>query len=395
MTHDVVIVGASVAGCTAATLFARAGLRVALLEKHRSPDTYKVLCGHFILGGTQDMLRRNGFWEPMVQAGAAVDGVRVWRQQGGWTPPPHPSLPETISLRRERLDPLLRQIAADTPGVDLTLGCVVDGLIESAGQICGVRANGAEFRARLVVGADGHRSPVARLAGVPEDQAPNERFARWAYYRGIRAADPTPNRIWHLEPDVAIIVRTDGDLTMLVAFPGKGRLAEFTSGGADALERFCAALPDGPDLSGAERVSKVVGMNDYPCLRRDPAPRPGLVLVGDAAIAGDPQPAVGCGWAFRAAEWLVDSFGPALRGEAPMDASIAAYRQRLAFIVGHDDVARQAALGLPPDAVQQAVLRAAALDPEIGRLAYLFGMRAIPAAEFLNPRTIQRALAFT
>jgi 2-polyprenyl-6-methoxyphenol hydroxylase-like FAD-dependent oxidoreductase len=394
MTHDVVIVGASVAGCTAATLFARAGLRVALLEKHRSPDTYKVLCGHFVLGGTQEMLRRTGLWEPMVEAGAVAGGVRVWRG-GGWTPPPHPSLPATISLRRERLDPLLRRIAAETPGVDLVLGCAVDSLIDSAGEVVGVRANGVEYRARLVVGADGHRSTVARLAGVPEDQAPNERFARWAYYRGIPAAQPCANRIWQLEPDVAIVVRTDDDLTMLVAFPGKGRLAEFTGGGADALERFCAALPDGPDLSDAERMSKVVGTNDYPCLRRDPAPRPGLALVGDAAIAGDPQPAVGCGWAFRAAEWLVESLGPALRDETPVDAAVAAYRQRMAFIVAHDDVARQAALALPPDPVEAAVLRAAAVDPEIGRLAYLFGMRAIPVAEFLNPTTISRAMALT
>jgi hypothetical protein len=38
-------------------------------------------------------------------------------------------------------------------------------------------------------------------------------------------------------------------------------------------------------------------------------------------------------------------------------------------------------------------MQAAALDPEIGRLAYLFGMRAIPVAEFINPATISRALA--
>jgi 2-polyprenyl-6-methoxyphenol hydroxylase-like FAD-dependent oxidoreductase len=38
-----------------------------------------------------------------------------------------------------------------------------------------------------------------------------------------------------------------------------------------------------------------------------PGPRPRLVLIGDAATTGDPVPAVGCGWAFRSAEWLVQT----------------------------------------------------------------------------------------
>lgn len=39
--HDVAIVGASIAGCTAAILFGRAGLRVALVERSPDPETDK------------------------------------------------------------------------------------------------------------------------------------------------------------------------------------------------------------------------------------------------------------------------------------------------------------------------------------------------------------------
>ena len=45
---DVVVVGASLAGCTAATLYARQGLSVALVESHRDPAHYKRACTHFI-----------------------------------------------------------------------------------------------------------------------------------------------------------------------------------------------------------------------------------------------------------------------------------------------------------------------------------------------------------
>ena len=48
-THDVVVVGASIAGSATATLFARAGARVALVERNPDPDAYKVACTHFLL----------------------------------------------------------------------------------------------------------------------------------------------------------------------------------------------------------------------------------------------------------------------------------------------------------------------------------------------------------
>ncbi|GAA3786395.1 NAD(P)/FAD-dependent oxidoreductase [Sphaerisporangium flaviroseum] len=382
--------GAGVAGCTAAILYGRAGLRVAIIEKHRNISTHKALCGHFVLGGTQPMLRRTGLWEAMADAGAAVGDIARWTTAGWFVPEPGP--PECISLRREKLDPLLRTIAAGTPGVDLLLGRTVTGLLESGERITGVRVGDEEVPARLVVGADGHRSPVAQLAGVTEDTAPNERFGLWAYYRGVVPRGPAANQVWSLDPDVGILIRTDDDLHMLVAFPAKARLADFQADRAGELERFIASLPDGPDLTSAERVSKVIGTNDYPCVRREPAPRPGLVLVGDAAITGDPTPAVGCGWAFRAAEWLVDSTAPALLDGGDLRTGLAAYRKALDFVVGHDRLGRRDALARPTNPVQRLVTKGVHRDPELARRAYLFSMRAISAGELMNPRTLLRAL---
>ncbi|GIH25054.1 FAD-dependent oxidoreductase [Acrocarpospora phusangensis] len=389
MTYDVVIAGAGVAGCTAAILYGRAGLRVAIIEKHHNISTHKALCGHFVLGGAQPMLRRTGLWESMVAAGAAVGGIARWTA-AGWSVP-GPGLPECISLRREKLDPLLRTLAAGTPGVDLVLGRAVTGLLESGGRVTGVRVGDEEIPARLVVAADGHRSPVARLAGVAEDVAPNERFGLWAYYRGVVPRGPAGNHVWFLDPDVGILVRTDHDLHMLVAFPAKTRLDDFQADRAGALERFMASLPDAPDLSSAERVSKVIGTNDYPCVKREPTPRPGLVLVGDAAITGDPTPAVGCGWAFRGAEWLVESTAPALLGGGDLQAGVAAYRKALGFVIDHDRYGRRDALARPSNPVEKLIARAALRDPELARRVYLFAMRSIPAGELINPRTLVRA----
>jgi 2-polyprenyl-6-methoxyphenol hydroxylase-like FAD-dependent oxidoreductase len=129
------------------------------------------------------------------------------------------------------------------------------------------------------------------------------------------------------------------------------------------VEQFFKTLPDAPDLSQATRESKVVGTMDYPCVRHDPTPRPGVVLVGDAAITSDPTPAAGCGWAFRSAERLVQATAPALRaGERP-DRALAGYRRALRFIEDHDHVMRDEARGRPQNRIARLVGRAAMRDP--------------------------------
>jgi 2-polyprenyl-6-methoxyphenol hydroxylase-like FAD-dependent oxidoreductase len=393
MDYDVIIVGASIAGCTAATEYGRAGLRVALLERHRNPQAHKTLCGHFILGGTHDVLQRLGFWQQMLDHGAAVTaGLGIWTESGWIVPGPLHDVPPAISLRRSKLDPLLRDIAARTPGVDLLMGHKVVDLVQN-GSVTGVVTDaGTTLRARLVVGADGHHSTVARLAGVPEDVAPNERFLFWAYYQGAEMNGPGDGQVWQFDPDIAVCVRVDDGLTLVGVFPAKERLAEFSEDRLAAFDRFVARLPDGPSLAGARRVSNLVGTTDYPCVRRAPTPRPGLALIGDAATASDPVPAVGCGWAFRSAAWLADATAGPLRDGGDLRGALRRYRRAHRFIDRYDDLGRQDALANPPNALQRAIRTAAVTDPRIARRLAAFGMRAEAPSVLLNPGVVARAL---
>ena len=398
MDYDVIIVGASIAGCTAATAYGRAGLRVALLERHRNPQTHKTLCGHFILGGTHDVLDRLGFWQPMLEQGARVTtGLGVWTTSGWISPRPDNGVPPAISLRRSKLDPLLREIAGRTPGVDLMLGHRVTDLVhDPAGAVVGVVAteDGAAttLRARLVVGADGHRSTVARLACVPEDRAPNERFLFWTYYEGATMNGPGDGQVWFVDPDVAVCIGVDEGLTQVGLFPKKDRLAEFTADRVGAFDRFVERLPDGPTVAGAQRVSNLVGTTDYPCVRRNPTPRPGLALIGDAATTSDPVPAVGCGWAFRSAAWLADATAETLSEGGDLSRALRSYRRAHRFIEKYDDLGRQEALAPPPNAIQRAVRTAAVTDPHVARRLTMFAMRAAPPSILLNPKVMSRAL---
>lgn len=394
--YDVVIVGASVAGCTAAIRFGRAGLRVALLERNRSADSYKALCGHFILGGAKSTLVELGLWDEMVAAGAATAHMSVHNGEDWIEPVTDGTVPEAISIRRQLLDPMLRRVAVATGGVDLLLGRTVTGVLEHGRRVTGVEATAVDgaterYSGRLVVGADGHRSKVAELAGVRTKAAPNGRFLYWAYYRGAPIHAPGGAQVWAGGRDVAVAVPTDDALTLFGVFAGKARLPEFEGDRAGALERAFAALPDAPDLAAAERASAVVGTSDYPFARRPPTPRPGLALIGDAATASDPVPAVGCAWAFRSAAWLADSTIPALTGHGRIDAGLRRYRRQHRMVSRYDALARRDAVALAPNPVQRVLIRAARHDRVTARRLGLFAMRAVPVTGVINPAVVLRA----
>src|SRR3954451_20170743 len=114
-TTDVVIAGGSVAGAALAALLGRQGVRVTVLEKSPKPDHYKVVCSHFIQAGATPVLRRLRLAETMERAGAVRNSLAVYTPAGGWYVMPDED--HGYSLRREKLDPMLRELAARTPDV--------------------------------------------------------------------------------------------------------------------------------------------------------------------------------------------------------------------------------------------------------------------------------------
>jgi flavin-dependent dehydrogenase len=66
--YDVVVVGASIAGCTAATLLGRAGLRVAVVEQRPDPAAYKTVCTHLIQPSATPTIERLGLAQRIESA---------------------------------------------------------------------------------------------------------------------------------------------------------------------------------------------------------------------------------------------------------------------------------------------------------------------------------------
>jgi 2-polyprenyl-6-methoxyphenol hydroxylase-like FAD-dependent oxidoreductase len=386
---DVVIVGASIAGCAAARLFALAGASVVLVERRPDAAAYKVVCTHNILSGALPTIERLGLGELLDRRGAVRTHPEFWTSSGGWVRPPA-DVPHGYGVTRSTLDPMLRELAAGTPGVELLAGHAAVRLRGNRDRVSGVEVASPDgdaviIEAPLVVGADGRHSTVARLAGMRGRVRPNNRFFYFTYWRGLR---PRTNRarVWFLDPEVAAAFPDEDDLTVVVAGFHRSRLPAVRADPESAYRRAVSCLPDGPDLTAAERASKLIGALDVPTVMRPPA-RAGLALVGDAAFAADPLFGVGCGWAFQSAEWLVDHTADALARNRRLDGALARYshtfRRRLRL---HYWQIAEFSSGRKLRANERIAFRAAATDASVARALEEMASRRRSPLRLLDPR---------
>ncbi len=198
----VVVVGARCAGSPLATLLARRGVRVAVVEQATFPrDT---LSTHYFEARALAFLNRLGVMDKIRATGAPFvtrNDVR-FDELEYVTPIPQQSgdVGGGASVRRPLLDPILASAAAEA-GADLRMGTRVTSLLEEQGRVAGVRVtqNGSEatLHARLVVGADGRNSTIARLAGARKyNLTTNERFVYWSFFEGAQPG-PDPAFFFH------------------------------------------------------------------------------------------------------------------------------------------------------------------------------------------------------
>jgi 2-polyprenyl-6-methoxyphenol hydroxylase-like FAD-dependent oxidoreductase len=320
-TYDVVVVGARVAGASTAMLLARAGHRVAVVDRVRMPSD--TLSTHLVWPAGVVQLRRWGVLDEILGAGTPalevirndVDGLAielpVWPESG---------VDAVCAPRRTVLDPALLG-AAERAGATVIEGVTVDGLSHAAdGTVDGVvghRADGRPLRlaARFVVGADGWRSRVARDAGAAatDERAPSN-AVHYAYWAGLE------------DRGVEFWYRTTG--LMAGVFPTNGGACVYVNCRTERagelrrdLERgyrrlLTQAAPDlAARLEDATMTSPVRGTPGLPGFRRHPY-GPGWVLVGDAGITKDPASAHGITAALRDAELAAIAVDVSLRDAA-------------------------------------------------------------------------------
>jgi 2-polyprenyl-6-methoxyphenol hydroxylase-like FAD-dependent oxidoreductase len=393
--YDVVVAGASIAGCAAARLYALAGARVALIERRPDPAAYKVACTHQIQSSAVPAIERLGLAPLLERAGAVRSRAATWTPFGGWLQFPLDA-PPGYGITRRSLDPILRELAVATPGVEYLPGQAVVGLAGDPNRVEGVEVENTDHRrrklsARLTVAADGRDSTTARLAQVPARVRPHNRFVYFAYWRGVRSPK-SEARLWLLDPDAAAVFPNEDDVTVIVTVPHRRRIAEFRAAPEAAYSRALDGLPDGPGLDGAERVSKLIGKFEMPNRMR-PAAASRIAFIGDAALATDPLFGVGCGWAFQSAAWLVDETSSALLQGGDLDRALKRYRRAFRRRLGlHHFQIADYSTGRPMRLNERIALRAAANDPVVGSVIEEVATRRRTVLRLLDPRLTPRML---
>ncbi len=194
---DVVVVGAGPAGSTTATVLARAGLRVLLLDKAANGPPAKV-CGEYLSPGCLPLLQRLGVFGSLREAGHPLYGMLIHTPAGrmvcaaypGGGDAPHERV-YGLSVPRAHLDPVLLDLAIKSGAVFESGFQVSDVSLDGALVEVRGRLHGRETRrpTQLVVGADGRHSIVARRLGSVRRNPWLDKMALVAYLEGAQRED--------------------------------------------------------------------------------------------------------------------------------------------------------------------------------------------------------------
>ncbi|MFI0372071.1 NAD(P)/FAD-dependent oxidoreductase [Actinomadura sp. 1N219] len=392
--YDAIVVGARCAGSPTAMLLARAGHRVLLLDRAAFPsDTLSTHLIHqpgvaaLARWGLLDAVRSSGC-PPVERVRYRVADVRLDGRARGVD-----GQRAAYAPRRHVLDTLLVR-AATAAGAELREHSRITGLLrDDTGRVIGVEGDhqGRPFTetARLVIGADGMRSTVARLAGAPYTvHDPKLTCAYYSYWTDVPVAGLELHEragAW-----VAAVPTHDDATLVLTYFPQDDfRRIRADAGRAHLCQVHATAPELGERLLDGHQVERLRGTGDQANFFRQ-AVGPGWTLAGDAGHHKDSITARGISDAFTQAESLVRHVNDPLTGDpALLDDALRRYaRDRdTALTPGYQATLDVARLAPPPDQ-RLALLRAVQDDPELTSIYFDIVAGIGTTSDLLTPKLL-------
>lgn len=392
--YDVIVVGARCAGSPTAMLLARKGHRVLLLDKAGFPSD--TLSAHYIHQPGVAKLHRWGLLDKVVASGCPpverqVFDVGPFALTG--SPPPADGITAGYAPRRTILDKILLDAAVDA-GVDVREHFSVEELVTDGERVTGIRGRSqggslVQEEARIVVGADGMRSLIARMIGAPTySEQPASSCAYYTYWSNV----PMPAVELYPRPERMLIAAPTNDgLTMTIVYWPK---TDFPQVRADIEGQFMRALDMVPSLAervrAGSRAEKFRGSADLSGFFRRPY-GPGWALVGDAGYHKDPITAQGITDGFRDAELLADAIDDTFAGRLSTEDALAGYEHKRneAVMPMYQLTCDLAKLQPPPPEMLSLFAALRDNEEESGRfLGTIAG--TVPIPEFFSPENMRR-----
>lgn len=395
--YDALIIGGRPAGSSTALLLARKGYRVLLVEKASFPSD--VPRGHFIHVPGVARLKKWGLLDKVI-ATNCPPVARISFDPGPFAlvgpVPPLDGVETGYAPRHGIIDQILYE-AAQEAGAEVRENFLVQELLFEGDRVCGIRGRNSAGQivtemARIVIGADGLHSTVARAVQAPiYNEKPTLSVAYFAYYSGVPLLDASlylrENGLFGLFPT------NDGQICAFVQFPYR-EFHEFRKDVEGNFDKMFVTVPEVKAwLNQGRREGPILAASDLPNFFRKPY-GPGWALVGDAGYHKDPCTGQGFTDAFICAEILAEALDTGFSGRGSLEEALAGYeQQRNEHFMPMFEFTCQLASFDPPAPEMQQLFAALHGNPlETSRfLGTIAGTVSVP--EFLNPENIGRIIA--
>ncbi len=333
------IAGGGPAGMMLGFLLARAGVNVAVLEKHA--DFFRDFRGDTIHPSTLELMAELGLLDEFLKLPhQKVDRLTalIGAERVRMIDLTHlPTRCKYIALMPQW--DFLNFLAARGkryPTFDLHMKAEATDLIEEGGRVVGLRATTPDgelsIRADLVVGADGRHSTVREKAGFKSDDYGAPMDVLW--FRLTRKESDDTETFGHFEAGAMMIMLNRGDYWQCAYVIPKGGIDGIKAEGLDAFRKRVLFMS--PFLT--DRVEELKTFDDIKLLsvavdRLRQWWRPGLICIGDAAHAMSPIGGVGVNLAVQDAVAAANRLAAPLKAGTAGDDDLRAIQARRTFPV--------------------------------------------------------------
>jgi flavin-dependent dehydrogenase len=329
--YDVLIVGARVAGASLAVRLGQQGRKVLVVDRDSFPSD--TISTHALAFPAVESLRRLGVLDRVEAAGfRRLVRHRTWVDDICIDVPAGPPGTYSLAPRRVVLDQILIDRAAES-GATVLDRTRVESLLVESGSVVGavVQAIGGErreIRSRILVGADGKQSQVAKWVEAEKyDERPIGRPIYYGYFHGLAPLPEPAIELYFGSERIGFCFPMRADEHCLIFEAQPQEFEDIRRAPLPWFQRQCAMLPNmAGRLKDAVLDGKLLGIRGVENFFRKPF-GPGWALTGDAAYLKDPCTGFGIGDALLQAFWLAKSLGATLDG-APWEPTLAAYQEK-------------------------------------------------------------------
>lgn len=312
---DVIIVGFRCAGAPLALALQRAGVRVLVVDKDPLFSDQPIST-HAIQPYGMKMFDKLGLGDVVRALAPRNTAFRFQVSDSHMQIELDGHDMDSRSPRRSKLDPALQK-ATLAAGVEVRDRTCVVGLLHDGERVSGVRVRNAsgetELRARLVVGADGRHSTIAKMIGAPAYLTSTAHGGiYWSYFEQTPVFADDPRYKWgaciHVEGrETRAVFQTDSGLLLMAGGGDHDVVKGWAKDPAESLRGHLArGRLTAPLLEGAQMVCKPMGLLSLHYFMKQ-AVGPGWALVGDSGLHIDPTPGLGITDAVRDAIALAEA----------------------------------------------------------------------------------------